>query len=70
METPDRTVKIPKVCVTKPRTPVDDNFAASDWVERRKRKKVILQDLMDTKKRLDFLDVNKNVCNIKWGRWK
>ena len=48
-ETPNRTLKFPKVFVTKPRTPVDDNFAPADWVERRKHKKVIIQDIMDTK---------------------
>ena len=66
----NRLVKYPKVSVSKTRTPVTDNLVASDWVERRKRKKVIMQDLMCLKPRLQLLNHVGDVKKKKWATWK
>jgi hypothetical protein len=47
-----------------------DNIPRQDWVERRKKKKIILQDLMAVKPSLVFHDVNENVIDATWRSWK
>ena len=44
--TPGRTLLYPKVSVARKRYLAPSNHSHADWVERRKRKKVILQDFM------------------------
>ncbi len=41
-----------------------------DWIERRKHKKVVLQDLMDFKPSLKFIDNGGDVIDMTWRAWK
>ena len=54
--TPGRTILYPKVSVACTRYLAPSNHAHADWVERRKRKKVILQDFMALNPDLHFTD--------------
>lgn len=69
-ETPGRKSPYPKVSVSRTKILVPDNLAHGDWVERRKRKKVVLQDLMDFKPSLKFFDNGGNVIDAAWRSWK
>ena len=69
-ETPRRLAAYPKVSVSKTRILVEDNMASYEWAERRKRKKVILQDLMALKTNLKFLDRDGDVIDETWRSWK
>ena len=42
----------------------------ADWVERRKRKKVILQDFMALNPDLKFTDEGGDVIDDVWRQWK
>jgi hypothetical protein len=69
-DTPNRQVSFPKVSVGKSRILVPDNMAHRDWVERRKRKKIVLQDLMAIKPSLKFINAAGDVDNSLWKSWK
>ena len=68
--TPNRKVIYPKVSVSRTKILVADNMSGADWVERRKRKKVILQDLMDIKPTLSFMNAADDVNDKFWSAWK
>ena len=69
-DTPRRHAPYPKVSVSKTKILVADNMSAGDWVERRKRKKIVLQDIMSIKPTLKFLDNGGDVIPEKWRPWK
>jgi len=68
--TPGRPSPYPKVSVSKTRILVVDNMTSAEWVERRKRKKVVLQDLMDIKPALEVVDKGGDVIDETWRSWK
>jgi hypothetical protein len=68
--TPNRNLVYPKVSVNKPKMVVINHHTASDWVERRKRKKVIIKELEYVRPSLDFLKPDMNVRNLRWRVWK
>lgn len=68
--TPNRTTPYPKVSVGKSRILVVDNYCNQDWAERRKRKKVVLQELLDFKPSLAFTTKGGDVIDDKWRSWK
>jgi len=43
---PDRELVYPKVFVSKPKLVISGHHTAADWVERRKRKKVIIEEII------------------------
>ena len=69
-ETPNRRASYPKVSVGKSKILVPDNMAHRDWVERRKRKKIVLQDLMAIKPTLKIINNAGDVDNDVWKSWK
>lgn len=69
-ETPGRRALYPKVSVSRTKILVPDNIASGDWVERRKRKKVVLQDLLAFKPSLELIDAGGNVMKDAWKAWK
>lgn len=69
-ETPKRKALHPKLSVPRTRILVADNMTAGDWMERRKRKKVILQDLASIKPALKFTDTGGDVIDATWRSWK
>ena len=46
------------------------NHSHADWVERRKRKKVILQDFMALNPDLHFTDEGRDIIDNVWRQWK
>ena len=69
-ETPGRLSLHPKVSISRTKILVPDYHASADWVERRKRKKVVLQDIMAIKPSLKFLDSGGDVIDSEWKAWK
>ena len=68
--TPGRTIVYPKVSVARTRYLAPSNHSHADWVERRKRKKVILQDFMAFNPDLHFTDKGGDVLDDVWRQWK
>ena len=68
--TPGRTILYPKVSVARTRYLAPSNHAHADWVERRKRKKVILQDFMALNPNLHFTNEGGDVIDDVWRQWK
>ena len=60
----------PKVSFHKTRVLCEDNQCATDWVEWRKRKKIILDELMTINSLLKFKDKNGDVIDREWRDWK
>ena len=56
----------PKVLFRKTRVLCKDNQCAADWVERWKRKKVILDEFMTINSLLKFKNENGDVIDKKW----
>ena len=46
------------------------NYSHADWVERRKRKKVIVQDFMALNQDLHFTDEGGDIIDDVWRQWK
>ena len=53
-----------------PKFIVPDNMTHKEWVDRRKRKKIVLQELMAIKPALRFFDSAGNVVDKTWQSWK
>ena len=68
--TSGRTILYPKVSVARTRYLAPSNHSHADWVERRKRKKVILQDFMALNPDLHFTDKGGDVLDDVWRQWK
>ena len=69
-ETPKQKALHPKVSVLRTKILVVDNHSSANWVERRKRKKVVLQDFIALKPSLDLIDAVGNVVDDSWKAWK
>ena len=61
--TPGRRLLYPKVSVACTRYLAPNNYSHADWVERRKRKKVILQDFMALNPDLHFTNEGGDVID-------
>jgi hypothetical protein len=59
--TPNRAEKWPKVVVHKFKENLPRTYTTEDWVECRKRKKIVIQELHELKPALGFYDVNGNM---------
>ena len=68
--TPKRTLPYPKVSVGKTKLYVVGHYSGYDWVERRKRKKVILEELMNIDANLSFFKPDGAVDKASWKAWK
>ncbi len=68
--TPSRTIRYPKVSVHKTNTVHASHHSGAEWVERRKRKRVVLEELVELKPDLKFITKNGAVDNDVWRRWK
>ena len=68
--TPRRRLLYPKISVARTRYLAPSNYLHADWVERRKRKKVILQDFMALNSDLKFTDEGGDVIDDVWRHWK
>jgi hypothetical protein len=60
-QTPDRVEPWPKVVVHKFKNNLPRTYAIHDWVERRKKKKIVIQELHELRPHLGFCDVDGNV---------
>lgn len=68
--TPGRKIAYPKISASKAKIHVPDNMLYSDWVERRKRKKIVLQEIEAIKLQLKLVDSGGNVIKKTWKAWK
>ena len=59
----ERSLPYPKVSINKTKLSMSDNYVASKWVDWRKRKKVVLKDLMHINPNLGFLNTYRDVNN-------
>ena len=59
-----------KVSVHKLKSIVVSNYCGADWVERRKRKKVIVEEFMNIKPSLKFLKIDGSINQILSRKWK
>jgi hypothetical protein len=46
------------------------HYSAAEWVEHRKKKLIILQELDELDGSLEFITVEEIVDNEKWRTWK
>jgi hypothetical protein len=46
------------------------HYSAAEWVERRKKKLIVLQELDDLDNSLEFITAEGTVDNEKWRTWK
>jgi hypothetical protein len=67
---PERLEPWPKVVVHKFKSNLPRTYATQDWVERRKRKKIVIQELHELKPLYRFCDDDGNVIKQNWQRWK
>ena len=68
--TPGRRLLYPKVSVARTRYLAPRNHLHADWVERRKRMKVILQDFTALNPNSKFIDEGGDVIDDVWRQWK
>jgi hypothetical protein len=69
-QTPNRVEPWPKVVVHKFKSNLPKTYATEDWVERRKTKKIVLQDLHELRPHLGFCDDDGNLIKQNWQKWK
>lgn len=69
-ETPQRKAVYPKDSVGRSKVLVPENIACAYWVERRKRKKVVLKDIMAIKLSLKLVDIGGDVIDSASRAWK
>lgn len=68
--TPNRVHNYPKVTVHKIKKVLPHTYSSKDWVERRKRKRIVIQDLNAIKPTLRFCDSDGHVIKKNWQTWK
>ena len=68
--TPNRSLPYPKVSVGKTKSYVVGHYSGHDWVECRKRKKIILEEFMNIDKNLSFFTPDGAVDKDSWKAWK
>jgi len=66
--TEGRNQEYPKVSVNKTRILCKDNYKAEHWIERRKRKKIVLDEFMAIDKSLKFKDAYGDVTDDAWRK--
>ena len=69
-KTPGRHENWPKVVVHRFKSNLPRTYATEDWVERRKRKKIVIQELHAIKPLYGFCDESGNVRKQNWKNWK
>jgi hypothetical protein len=69
-QTVDREEAWPKVVVHRFKSNLPRTYATEDWVERRKRKKIVIQELHELRPHLRFCDDDGNVIKSNWTNWK
>ena len=68
--TPGRQSSYPKVTVHKPALLHASHHTGHEWVERRKRKRVVLEELMELQPDLKFIKSDGSVDGEEWRKWK
>ena len=68
--TPKRTLPYPKVTIHKTIHVHASHHMGHEWVERRKRKKVVLEELEGLQDDLSFFKGDGSVDGDKWRHWK
>jgi hypothetical protein len=69
-KTPGLSYSYPKVTVHKTLKLLNSHYSAAEWVERRKKKMIVLQELDALDGTLQFTKVDGAVNNEKWREWK
>jgi hypothetical protein len=69
-KTLDRKYPYPKVTVHKTSKLHQSHYSAAEWVERRKKKLIISQELDELDGSLEFITTEGTVDNEKWRTWK
>jgi hypothetical protein len=69
-KTPDRTCSYPKVTVHKTSKLHRTHYSAAEWVEHRKKKLVVLQELDELDGSLEFIIAEGTVDSEMWRTWK
>jgi hypothetical protein len=69
-KTLNRSACMPKVLVYKPQKVHPGHYTAPDWVERRKKKMIVLQELVAINPGLQFIKMDGSIDNSKWREWK
>jgi hypothetical protein len=69
-KTPGRSYSYPKVTVHKTSKVHNSHYSAAEWVECRKKKMIVLQELDALDGTLEFIKVDGAVNNEKWKEWK
>ena len=68
--TPRRVAAYPKVTVHKTNHVHASHHTRHEWVERRKRKQVILEELVELQPDLKFMALDGAVDGDVWKQWK
>jgi hypothetical protein len=69
-KTPDRTCPYLKVTIQKTSKFHRTQYSAAEWVECRKKKLIVLQELDELDGSLEFITVEGTMDNEKWRTWK
>ena len=69
-KTPDWKYLYPKVIVLKTSKLHWSHYLAVEWMERKKKKLIILQDLDELDGLLEFITIEGTMNNKKWKTWK
>jgi hypothetical protein len=69
-KTLDRTCPYPKVIMHKISKLHRTHYSVAEWVERKKKKLIVLQELDDLDGSLEFIIAKGTVDNEKWRTWK
>jgi hypothetical protein len=69
-KTPDRLLSYLKVIVHKTSKVHSSHYSATKWVDRKKKKMIVLQELDDLDQMLKFIKVDGTMDNEKWRSWK
>jgi hypothetical protein len=69
-KTPNRTCSYPKLTKHKTSKVHPTHYSAAEWVDYRKKKMIILQELDKLDRILEFMKVDEMVDNDKWRTWK
>ena len=70
LKTPDWTLSLLKVIVHKTLKVHAIHYFVTEWVDSRKKKMIVLQELDDLDFMLQFIKADRIVNNEKWRSWK
>ena len=68
--TPGRRSAYPKVTVHKTTLVHASHHTGHEWVERRKRKRIVLEELVELQPDLKFIKPDGSVDGNEWRKWK